>query len=96
MQSDFDRLQLSQMKSLIGLLQKRQVGISKFVSDQWSLVEMLQEIDTHWKVDYFSLVNEIEDLYAAAVDQGKKEMDQKDIQTIDKVLEKMLILIESQ
>lgn len=96
MQNDFDRRQLNQMRNLIDLLQKRQIGISKFVSDQWALVEMLQSIDKRWKDEYFSLVNVIEDIYSTALDREKEQMDPTDVQSIEDTLKKMLISLETQ
>lgn len=96
MVNDFDRRQLNQMRNLIDLLEKRQVGVSKFVSDQWALVEMLQSIDKKWKDEYFSLVNVIEDIYAAALDRGQQQMDPSDAKTIEDTLKKMVVSLESQ
>ncbi len=95
MVNDFDQRQLNQMRIQIELVQKRQVGISKFVSDQWALVEMLQSIEQKWKNEYFSLVNIIEDLYATSLDKGKQQIDENDVQIIDETLKKMLSLLES-
>ncbi len=96
MVNDFDRRQLNQMRNLIDLLQKRQVGISKFVSDQWALVEMLQSVDKKWKDDYFSLVNVIENIYATALDRGQQQMDPDDVGTIADTLKEMVVSLESQ
>lgn len=96
MVNDFDRRQLNQMRNLIDLLQKRQVGISKFVSDQWALVEMLQFVDKKWKDDYFSLVNVIENIYATALDRGQQQMDPDDVRTIADTLKEMVVSLESQ
>lgn len=96
MVNDFDRRQLNQMRNLIDLFQKRQIGISKFVSDQWALVEMLQSIDKKWKDEYFALVNVIEDLYANSLDRGQTQMSLADVQTIEGAVEKMLMSLDSQ
>lgn len=94
MESEFDQRQLTQMKFLITRLQNRTVGVSKFVADQWALVENLKEIDPLWKDNYYQLVNVIEDLYAVALDQGHKELQPSDELVFDETLKKMLSLLD--
>lgn len=86
--NDFDYRQIKQMKSLIVRLQNNQIGYSKFVSDQWTLVEYLQSIDQKWKAEYFSLISIIEDVFSTALDRNKEKLDQNDTETIEETLKK--------
>jgi len=56
-------------------LMAKQRSISKFVADQWALLELIKLTDKHWLKAYYDLVNSIEDTYATAADQGRSLVD---------------------
>ena len=95
MDNSLDQRQLKQMKLLIERLQSRRIAVSKFVTDQWALIEQLKNVDSAWMDEYNNHVNTIEDLYAAYADQGNSKMPEADTQTLEATLKTMVQSLDS-
>lgn len=93
MEHEFEQRQLQQMRNLIERLKRKEVGLSKFVTDQWAIIEMLETTDKQWKDDYLSLVNAIETIFAIALDATDGKLGPKDVKAINETLDKMISLL---
>lgn len=86
--SSFDLRQINMLYNLV-LSSKSNIGaINKLVVDSWALLEMLREVDSHWKRDYLSLVNAVEDVYATAASEDRG-LNQDELIEINRILDKM-------
>lgn len=96
MDREYLQRQLNQMQDLIERLRNRELSISAFVTDQWTLIELIKDFRIQWVDGYLYLLNEIEDINSVALDLEKKVLDVTDLKIVESNLRKMSELIQTQ
>lgn len=91
----YDIRQLGVMKNLISNLKEGKIGFNKFIVDHWTLLGLLKVTSKSWKDQYLEVVNELELLYASALDRGEAKLNSSDARAVDLIISKLEQLIQN-
>ncbi|HEX7672535.1 MAG TPA: hypothetical protein VF412_00120 [Bdellovibrio sp.] len=84
---DFTARQIDRMKSLCEMAILRKVDPSKFVRDQWALIDMVKATNESLWEEYRSIVNQVEITIAIALDE-KGQLEESDLLSIEQAVGK--------
>jgi hypothetical protein len=91
--SEYEERQILMLARKIDEFKNRRINLKSFISDQWSLLDLLESTDPNWIEEYRTKVNELEYILAVALDSKDTQFsheDQSKIVTIIDNLETML------
>lgn len=90
---DFDKRQLTLMIQKINDYRNGKIYLAWLISDIESLINILEDPNEDWKAGLRTSWLALEEVYALALDDEKKHLDQEDLIIIDEALHKLETLI---
>lgn len=92
--SEYNIRQINLIKERIIWYKNKKITIDQLVNDLESLLNCLENINEDWKNSFLLVWGELEDIYAFALYENKKQLDDKDIKAINESLVKIDSLLK--
>lgn len=92
--NEFDKRQLDIMIQKIHAFNQEYLHLSDLIYDLEALLNVLSNEDQYWKDNFRSYWWDLEQVYAASLDDEKSSLDSKDQKIINSAIENLKRLIE--
>ncbi|MGE5196217.1 MAG: hypothetical protein ACM3JI_02680 [Anaerolineae bacterium] len=92
--SDFNRKKMILIKQQLCLFEKRSIDLGKLIDDLDVLYRMMTLFDSKWEDEFFQTWLNLESIYAGMLIRKSKELENKEVDIINKSIEKLNELVD--